>query len=163
MIGRHNVQGARIVEVPIGSEAALLERGAADVVMMLEPAASRAVQEGFQIVTSFPQLWGPFAFTGLTSTSTFVNENREVVTRVRAAMQDALNFAHGNPNGAIATAAELFPTLGRNVVAAAVQRMLSDQTIPRQFAVSPEGWAAAVRVRQAMGELQGGDYRSVIA
>ena len=42
MIRSNRVPNARIVEVPIGSETALLESGQADVVMMLEPAASIA-------------------------------------------------------------------------------------------------------------------------
>jgi NitT/TauT family transport system substrate-binding protein len=163
MIDKNRVSGARIVEVPIGSEAALLESGGADVVMMLEPAASIATSQGYDIVTSFPKLWGPFAFTGLTSTSSFVQGNRDVVAAMRSAMQSALDLAHRNPARATSVARALFPSLDAATVEAAVRRMLSEQTLPNRFAVDPASWAAAVRVRQAMGELGAGSYQDVIA
>ena len=72
--------GCRIAEVPIGSELALLESNGADVVMMLEPAASIAASQGYRIVTSVPALWGPFAFTGLTSTRANLTQNPDVAT-----------------------------------------------------------------------------------
>jgi NitT/TauT family transport system substrate-binding protein len=162
MFDREKVNGARIIEVPIGSEVALLESNEADVVMMLEPAASNAVEAGYEIVTSLPKLWGSFAFTGMSAVKAYTDQNPEIVDKVRAAMQSALNLAHQKSPEAISIAQRLFGSMDKDVVEAAVRRMLADQTIPRQFAVSPEGWQAAVRVRQAMGELKSGDYTSVV-
>jgi NitT/TauT family transport system substrate-binding protein len=162
MIDSAQVPGATILEVPIGSEAALLERGAADLVMMLEPAASTAAAAGYDIVTSFPKLWGPFAFTGLTSTASYVQNNAGTVGAMRAAMQDALDLAHRSPEVAIDIAAKLFSTINLGIIETAVRRMLTDETVPKSFAVSWEGWAAAVRIRQTMKELEPGDYADVI-
>ena len=163
MIGRNHVADARIIEVPIGSEVALLEARRADVVMMLEPAASQAAASGYDIVTSFPRLWGPFAFTGLTSTLAEAKANPTVVAGVRRGMQAALDLAHQHPDQAIAIARKLFPALDGAVVEAAVNRMLADETVPRSFAVDAAGWANAVGVRQAMGELKSGsDYADVV-
>jgi NitT/TauT family transport system substrate-binding protein len=162
MIDRNSVTGAKIIEVPIGSELALLESGGADVVMMLEPAASTAVAAGYQIVTSFPSLWGPFAFTGLTSSAEYANGHPEVVAKARTALQEALELARSNVEEATRIARVLFPNLDAAVVATAVKRMLNDKTVPQNAAVSPEGWAEAIRVRQKMGELAEGDYTKVV-
>jgi len=163
MVDQNRIPGAAVAEVPIGSEAALLESSAADVVMMLEPAASAAEASGYHIVTSFARLWGPFAFTGLTSTQSYVTQNAEVVADVQASMQEALAFAHSNADETKAIAARLFPSLDAAVVGRAVDRMLGDETIPREFTMSDEAWSAAVNVRKQMSELTGeGDYAEAV-
>jgi NitT/TauT family transport system substrate-binding protein len=159
MVDQQRIAGASVAEVPIGSEAALLESSAADIVMMLEPAASSAEASGYHIVTSFARLWGPFAFTGLTSTQSYTSQNAEVVADVQASMQEALEFAHTNADETKAIAGRLFPSLDAAVVGRAVDRMLGDETLPRTFAMPDDAWAAAVNVRKQMSELTGqGDY-----
>jgi NitT/TauT family transport system substrate-binding protein len=156
MIDANHIQGAKIVEVPIGSELALLESGQADIVMLLEPAASIAESKGYHIATSFPKLWGPFAFTGLTSTQSYRDKNPNAVNAVHDAIGDALKLAHENPSEAVAVAKKLFPNLDPAVVEKAVNRMVNDQTIPTSADVSREGWIEAVSVRQSVGDLKSG-------
>jgi NitT/TauT family transport system substrate-binding protein len=131
--------------------------------MMLEPAASIAESRGYRIVTSFPSLWGDFAFTGLTSTQSQVNRSPDMVRAMKTAMQEALNLAHSNPAQAIAIAQRLFPSISETVSKVAVERMLHDETIPKSFLVSQQGWNAAITVRQEMGELRTGvNYDNVV-
>lgn len=163
MIEKDRIPGARIVQVAIGNELALLESGQADVVMMLEPAASIAESKGYHIATSFPKLWGPFAFTGLTSTQSYVKTHPKVVNSVRAALADALTLLHQRPAEAIAVAQKLFPNLDPKILANAVNRMLRDGTIPTNVNVSREGWLRAIGVRQSMGDLKkGSEYLQCI-
>jgi NitT/TauT family transport system substrate-binding protein len=162
MADSQHVRGMTIVEVPIGSEVALLESGRADVVMMLEPAASRAVRQGYEIVTSFPRLWGPFAFTGMTSTRRFTSSNPDVVVKLRAGMQEALSLAHSDRGRTTSIAQSLFPSLEKEVVATAVARMLDDQTVPLSFEPTREGWHRATETRIAMGQLPAGEYSGTL-
>ncbi|HFE37074.1 MAG TPA: ABC transporter substrate-binding protein [Gammaproteobacteria bacterium] len=155
-IGRPTVKDARIVEAPIGNELPLLESGAADIVMMLEPAASIAESEGYFVVASFPKIWGRFAFTGLTSTEQYMSANRDKVSAMIAALQDAVELAHRDRARAVKIAESLFPTLDSSVIESAVNRMLDDETIPRSVALDRESWVASVRVRQRVGDVEEG-------
>lgn len=154
MIDQNRVSGARIAEVPIGSELALLESGGADVVMMLEPAASIAESKNYYIVTSFPNLWGPFAFTGLTSTASLVKTEPETVAAIRKCLQQALNLAREHRDQTKEIAIKLFPTIDRQVIDRAVDRMVEAKTLPSSIVMPPEAWAAAIRIRSQMGELK---------
>ncbi|HEY4905448.1 MAG TPA: ABC transporter substrate-binding protein [Candidatus Sulfotelmatobacter sp.] len=156
MIDQNKVRGATIVEAAIGNELALLESGNADLVMLLEPAASIAESKGYHVATSFPSLWGPYAFTGLTSTETYRRANPAAVSSMRSAISRALNLAHEKPEEAVAVAQRLFPNLDSRVLQVAVKRMIDDGTIPTNVDVSKEGWLKAVSVRQNMGDLKAG-------
>ena len=157
MIEENKIPGAKIVEIAIGNELALLESGKADVVMLLEPAASIAESRGYYIATSFPKLWGAFAFTGLTTTETYRKTNPDMISSVRSALSDALNLTHEHPSEALVIAKRLFPNLDAKVVENAVGRMLADGTIPSQIDISKDGWLKAVEVRQSIGDLKLGN------
>jgi len=155
-ISSDTVMDAAIVEIPIGNELALLESGSADIVMMLEPSASIAEAEGYSIVTSFPKIWGQFAFTGLTTTQSYADENNQTVLAMMAALQDAANLAHSDRERAVQIASELFPTIDGAVIESAVNRMLDDETLPRSVNLSKNSWVSSVRVRQRVGDVNEG-------
>jgi NitT/TauT family transport system substrate-binding protein len=156
MVEENKIPGAKIVEIAIGNELALLESGNADVVMLLEPAASIAESRGYHVATSFPKLWGPYAFTGLTTTETYRKGNANVIESMRAALSNALKLVHEQPDDAIAIAKKLFPNLEPKVLENAVKRMITDGTIPSTIDVSKGGWLKAVEVRQSIGDLKTG-------
>lgn len=155
-ISNDDVTDAEIVEIPIGNELALLESNSADMVMLLEPAASIAEAEGYSIVTSFPEIWGKFAFTGLTTTQSYADDNNQTVIAMRAALQDAADLAHTDRERVIQIASELFPTLEQSVVAAAVNRMLDDETLPKSVELDKDAWVSSVQVRQRVGDVDEG-------
>lgn len=155
-LAQDSVVDARVVEVPIGSEIALLESGGADIVMLLEPAASIAESNGYHVVTSFPELWGAFTFTGLTSTEQIVDQDPEVARAMIAGLQDAVDFIYSETDQTVDLAATLFPSLDRGVVTQAVQRMIDDQTIPRDVGISEEAWLNSIRTRQEVGDIEQG-------
>ncbi|SRR6266851_1514390 len=163
MIAENKLRDTTIVEAAIGNELALLESGNADVVMLLEPAASIAESKGYHVATSFPALWGPYAFTGLTSTESYRKANPAVVAAMRTALSQALNLAHEQPQQAIAVAQKLFPNLDSHVLQIAVNRMINDRTVPTSVNIEKEGWLKAVSVRQDMGDLRrGSEYLECI-
>lgn len=147
------VKNAEIVEIPIGNELALLESGESDIVMLLEPAASIAEQKGYHVVTSFPEVWGEFAFTGLTSTESIINENPELAKNMVLALQEAVDFAYSNVNETVEIASQLFPNLPEEVVRNAVKRMLDDRTIPKDVRLNKGSWLKSIKVRQAVGDI----------
>lgn len=151
-----SISNAKIVQIPIGNELSVLEAGRADIVMMLEPAASIAEDNGYFVVSSFPQIWGEFLFTGLTSTEEILNENPGLDTKMRSALQDAANLAHDDRARAIEIAQSLFPTLSDEVVSSAVIRMLDDETLPKDVSIKSEAWLRSIEVRQRVGDVNKG-------
>ena len=146
---------AQIVEVQIGNELALLESNRVDVVFLLEPDASLAESKGYSVVMSLPALWGKFAFTGLTTTRQYANDNAGLTSDMEAALDDAVHFAHDNTPAATAAAQQLFPQIDPGVVAKAVNRMIAEQTLPTSAAVDKDGWSHAIQVREEVGDLKG--------
>jgi NitT/TauT family transport system substrate-binding protein len=152
--GSDTLKNTKIVQAPIGSQLALLENGSADIAMELEPGASIAESKGYKVVYSSPKFYGPFAFTGLTTTEDYINANKETVQKFVNAMEKALQYCRQDEAGTIEIAAKLFPDLDRTVVANAVKRMVADKTIPVNAIVSDEAWQKAMQVRVDIGDLK---------
>lgn len=153
-INDNKLEDTKIVQAPIGSQIALLENGNVDIAMELEPGASLAESQGYKIVYSAAQFYGPFAFTGVTTTEENIANNRETIQKFVNALQQALVFARNSPLETIATAQALFPSLDKEVVANAVNRMVKDKTIPVTSAMSDASWQNAMKIRNQMGDIK---------
>ncbi len=150
-----NKLNTRIKQAPIGSQLSLLERGAADVVMLLEPSASIAeVEKGYRVVMSMPQLWGSFAFTGITTTGDWIKREPETVEKFIRGMQKALDYIYTNPEGAKEVAHKFLPELSKQVIDRAVSRLIRDEVFPRKVKVDMEGWKKALQIRKQVGDIQ---------
>lgn len=148
------LKDTRIVQAPIGSQLALVEKGEADIAMELEPAASLAEEKGFRVVYSSPAFHGSFTFTGLTVAQTTINERPTLVQSVVSALEDAVVASHQNPSIAVAVGRDLFPSLSASVVERAIRRMLDEKTYPMHVVVDESGWQAALRTRLQVGDLK---------
>jgi len=146
---------ARIKQAPIGSQLSLLEKGAADIVMLLEPSASIAeVEKGYRVVMSMPRLWGSFAFTGITTTKEWIEKDPETARKFIKAVQRALDYIYTDPEGAKKVAKKFLPNLSDEVINRAVNRLVGDEVFPRQVKVDMEGWRKALEIRKQVGDLQ---------
>lgn len=152
--GGKKLERTKIKQAPIGSQIALLESGDADIAMELEPATSIAVSKGYRVVYSSPKFYGPFAFTGLTTTEEYIQNNRQTVQKVVDALEKAVSYAHSNFEGTVETASKLFPDLDSSVVRMAVKRMIDEETLPKHVFVSDTAWQKALQVRITVGDLQ---------
>lgn len=134
--------------VPVNYEAVLaqLKNKEANIAMVLEPAASIAIEQGARIVYSYPEDWGSFAFTGLTATQKYIDENPEIVQKVVNALERAMRYAREDFNGTVEVGKKAFPDLSENVIKMATTRMLEDKTLPESIFVDEEGWIKALQV-----------------
>jgi NitT/TauT family transport system substrate-binding protein len=153
-IDDNNLENTKIVQAPIGSQIALIENGDADIAMELEPGASLAVSQGYKVVYSGAKFYGPFAFTGVTTTEENIENNKETIQKFVNALEQALVFARKSPKETIETAQSLFPSLDKKIVANAVNRMITDKTIPVTTAMSNESWQNAMKIRLQMGDIK---------
>ena len=152
--GGEILKNTKIVQAPIGSQLALLENGSADIAMELEPGTSIAESKGYKIIYSSSKFFGEFAFTGLTTTEEYINNNSETVQQFVNAIEKALCFCHENNTVTIEIASTLFPNLEKDIVANAVNRMLADKTIPEHAVMTDEAWQKALQIRVDIGDLK---------
>jgi len=154
--GGDTLKDTKIVQAPIGSQLALLElkKNGADIAMDLEPGTSIAESKGYRVVYSSPKFYGRFAFTGLTTTEEYIQSNHDVVQKFVNAIEKALEFCHNNEIGTIEIAEKLFPNLDKIVVSNAVNRMITDKTIPIHAEMSDEAWQKALQIRVLIGDLK---------
>lgn len=143
-----------MVEVNYGAVMAQLQSGNATMAMVLEPAASLAEKEGAKVVYSYPQVWGDFAFTGLTVTEKYAKEHPDVVQKVVNAINKALHIAHTDSARTLASAQKAFPDVEKAILEKSIRRMLDEGTIPKTIAPSEEGWRKALEVCVEVGKLK---------
>ena len=142
-----------IVQAQFGALLPLLDTGKVDIVLELEPNVSIAVSQGAKVAYSLASQYGQFATTGVTVSKRDLDSRRDVVERFVKAIANAEAFAHEHPDEATALAAAKFPTIDRQVVANALQRMLATNAYPRSAVVSEAAWRSAVQLRVDAGEI----------
>lgn len=143
-----------IREAAFGSLLPLLDRGAVDIALELEPNVSTEVAQGGHVVYSLAERYPDFTMTGVTVTSHTITARPEMVRAFVAALDEAERAAHANPTDAIAVARQRFPTVQPAIVDAAMRRMLASRAFPPGATVSDVGWRQAIGLRIDSGDLR---------
>jgi len=143
-----------IREAPFGSLLPLLESGAADIVLELEPNVSTAVDQGGHVVYSLAERYPNFAITGVTVRASTLRDRPDIARRFIAALDEAERVAHANPDDVVSFAKQRFPTVAPAIAEAAIRRMLSSGVFPATARVSETGWLQAIQLRVDMGDLE---------
>jgi NitT/TauT family transport system substrate-binding protein len=144
----------KIVEVNYGAVLAQLQSGGATLAMVLEPTASEIESQGGKIVYSYPDIWGDFAFTGLTATEKTINERPETVQKVVNALNEAMFIAHNDPDRTLRAAEKAFPDESPAILKSAIQRMVQQGIIPSNIQPSEEGWKKALELCVEVNKLK---------
>jgi len=133
----------KMLQVPLGTEIGAFMAGQGKVAVMYEPGLDQAVAKGMKVVLGFPKLYGPYAFSAIT-------------TRTDADPDTVQKFVNGiraDPAGAIAIAKKEFPTLDPAVVESAVKRMIEDNVYPPSVDITPAALKVSMDTQIALGNL----------
>jgi len=144
----------RIREGAFGTLIAMLKAGQVDIALELEPNVSQVVGGGGTVVYSLSEVYGDFAITGLTATPDYLIKHPELAQKVANGLQEALNSIHSDRERALAILAKRFPEIDRNVAKAALDRVISDNIIPRSLQITEDAWSKAIRLRTEVGDLK---------
>jgi NitT/TauT family transport system substrate-binding protein len=144
----------KIREAQFGSLLPLLDTGAVDIVLELEPNVSTAVSKGGRVVYSMAEKYPDFAITGVTTLRRTIVERPDVVRRFVRALDAAERAAHSNPADLIAFAKGRFPDVSPDIAEAAARRMLASNVLPNSARTSVSGWRRAVDLRAQSGDLK---------
>lgn len=140
----------KMMQVPLGSEIGAFVAGQAKVAVMYEPGLDQAVAKGMKVVLGFPKLYGPYAFSTITSRT---DADPDTIQRFVNGMEAALRSIRSDPAGAIAIAKKEFPTLDPSVVEAAVKRMIEDKVYPSSVDITPAALKVSMDTQIALGNL----------
>jgi len=136
-----------MIQVPLGTEIGAFVAGQAKVAVLYEPNLDQAVSKGMKVVLGFPKLYGPYAFSAIT---TRTDADPDTTQRFVNGLEAALRSMRTDPAGAIEIAKKEFPTLDPVVVEAAVKRMLDD---PPSVDITPAALKVSMDTQIALGNL----------
>jgi NitT/TauT family transport system substrate-binding protein len=140
----------KMVQVPLGTEIGAFMAGQGKVAVMYEPGLDQAVAKGMKVVLGFPKLYGPYAFSTITSRTDI---DPDTVQRFVNGMEAALRSIHTDPAAAVAIAKKEFPTLDPVVIEQAVKRMIDDKVYPLSADITPAALKVSMDTQIALGNL----------
>src|SRR5207302_1217665 len=71
----------RIIEVPFGTELSTLKNKQASIAQTIEPNVSQVEVQGGVVAFSYPDAYGPLAFTGVMTSKKLIDENPQLVQK----------------------------------------------------------------------------------
>ncbi len=140
----------KLLQVPLGTEIGAFVAGQGKVAVMYEPNLDQAVAKGMKVVLGFPKLYGPYAFSAIT---TRTDVDPDITQRFVDGLEAALRSIRADPAGAVAIAKKEFPTLDPTVVEAAVRRMIDDNVYPPSVDITPAALKVAMDTQIGLGNL----------
>ena len=140
----------KLVQVPLGTEIGAFVAGQGKVAVLYEPNLDQAVAKGMKVVLGFPKLYGPYAFSAIT---TRTDADPDTTQRFVSGLEAALRSMRADPAAAIAIAKKEFPTLDPAVVEAAVKRMMEDNVYPPNVDITPAALTVAMDTQIGLGNL----------
>lgn len=143
-----------ILQVPFGTELATLKDKRADIAQTIEPNVSQVESEGGTVAFSYPDAWGPLAFTGVMTSKKLIDENPELVRKVFIAYEKAFQFIQNDFEGALLIAQKRLPNLNPEIIRKALRRLVDSGSIPKHAKVDPESWRKLLVIRQEVGDIK---------
>ena len=144
----------KILQVPFGTELATLKNKQADIAQTIEPNVSQVELQGGTVVFSYPDAWGPLAFTGVMTSKKLIDENPELVQKFVTAYEHAFQFIQTNFDGTVKIAQKRLPTLKADVIKMALKRLIDSGCIPKHAKVDPASWRKLLEIRVEVGDLR---------
>lgn len=147
-------EDTKIVQVPFGAELATLKNKQADIAQTIEPNVSQVEVQGGQVVFSYPDAWGPLAFTGVMTSQDLISKDPALVQKVVTAYEQAFQHIQNDIEGTLKIAEKRLPNLPPAVIKMALRRLVNSGCIPKHAKVDPESWRKLLQIRVDVGDLK---------
>jgi NitT/TauT family transport system substrate-binding protein len=144
----------RILQVPFGTELATLQNKRADIAHTIEPNVSQVEAQGGRVVFSYPDAWGPLAFTGVMTSEALIDKDPQLVQEVVTGYEQAFRYVQTNFDETVKIAARRLPNLPPTIIRAALTRLVTSGCIPPHAKIDPESWRKLLQVRVDVGDLK---------
>ncbi len=143
-----------ILQVPFGTEIATLQNKRADIAQTIEPNVSQVELQGGKVVFSYPDAWGPLAFTGVMTSKKLIDERPDVVQKFVTAYEQALQYIQSDFEGTVKIAQKRLPDIPPDVVRKALRRLIDSGCIPKHAKVDPVSWRKLLEIRVDVKDLK---------
>ncbi len=110
--------------------------------------------QGGRVVFSYPEAWGPLAFTGVMVSSKTIAERPDTVRKFIRAYQKAFQMIQADRERALEIAAKQLPNLDKAIIRRALERLISSGSIPASVEVNPESWRKLLQIRLDVGDIK---------
>lgn len=147
-------KNTKIVQVPFGTELSTLKNKQADIAQTIEPNVSQVELQGGVVAFSYPDAYGPLAFTGVMTSKKLIDDNPQLVQKFANAYEQSLQFIQADFEGTLTIAQKRLPNLPPDVVRAALRRLIDSGCIPKHAAVNAESWQKVLQIRVDVGDLK---------
>ncbi len=144
----------KILQVPFGTELATLENKQADIAQTIEPNVSQVEKQGGQIVFSYPDAYGPLAFTGVITSKDLIDKDPETVQKFVTAYEQALQYIQNNFDETVKIAEKRLPDTDPEIVKSALKRLIDSGSIPAHAEIDPRSWEKLLQIRVEVGDLK---------
>jgi NitT/TauT family transport system substrate-binding protein len=151
--------------VQIGTELAPVAAGRAAAAALYEPQVDEGIASGYKIVYSFASQYpGDYAFSNMDTLQSTIDDNPRMVQAFVTSMGQAEALIASSPATARAVAEKEFPTLPKNVVDTAVDRLIKDDVYAKKPDITPEAFKNALALQEFIGNVKPGSvaYSKVV-
>jgi len=157
LIKQENIKDVNLNMVQLGTELAPVTAGRSVAAVLYEPQVDQGIAQGFKILYGFPKAYpGGYAFSTIDTLTSTVKTKPEMVAAFVKGIAEAEALIQQSPDIAKAVAEAEFPSLDKQVVDNAVQRLI-DQKI---YAVTPEiseaAFKNALQLQEDVGNIKSG-------
>jgi NitT/TauT family transport system substrate-binding protein len=144
----------KILQVPFGTELAALQSKRADIAQTIEPNVSQVESQGGKVVFSYPDAYGPLAFTGVMTSKKLIDEHPETVQKFVIAYEQAFQYIQNDFEGTVKIAQNRLKNIPPEIIRAALKRLIESSSIPKHAKVDPESWRKLLQIRVDVGDLK---------
>jgi NitT/TauT family transport system substrate-binding protein len=134
--GKGDKDLVKLHPVIAATELAALVAGQGQLSVALEPDLSNGVVQGFEIVTTFAEEFGPYFYTSIAAAGSSIKGKAELLQRYTDAMTRAMMWGHKYPDKAAQVAVKRYAEANPKIVAEAAKRIIAQEAYPKNMLVS---------------------------
>lgn len=130
----------RLIPVIADSEYSALVAGEGQLSIVLEPNASIAVSQGYAVIDSFAEEFGPFLYTSFAVTGDSIRKHPDTVQKFVNAMTKACLYGHKYPEKAAEVGVKRFNASDPKIMYAAAMHIIKMGAYPENLIVSRQAY-----------------------
>lgn len=158
LLKEKGLSGVKLNTVSIGTEISPVTAGRAAAATLYQPQVEQALANGYKIVHDFAKQYdGVYAFSTIDTLKSTIQKRPQMVQSFVSAIADAEKLMQTSPQVAYRVAVAEFPTLEKNVVEAAVKRMLDQKIYPATPSISKAAFQAGLDLQISIGNIKTGE------
>lgn len=155
-LGLNPQTDVQLLEIPSGAIVAAIKAGQVQLGVVNEPLVSQGIHTGIwgEPVYNVPAELGPYAWATLNVRADTIDKQPQLLARLVRALVKGLKATYSDPAATVEIAQKEFPTIPSDVLAAAVQRCLTDQIWSKDGSIDQAAWTTAENVVRSAGILK---------